>query len=327
MNLDFFLAALLVLDSTTPTFSASQARRDAFLQIGDFLDKTLRPGAVFDLKTSPNPVWGEIEARLLKALDGIEAEPSDAPPTAWQLYNDGVVLTVDGLVLGLDILPMPRGFGWAEPEGLTGRLADLLDVLFITHRHSDHYDKALVRACLERGKPVILPASLAADWADFKTVVPADDGQNLRVAGLDVTARRGFHVWRATMEEVPLVYYEVVCPGGFTFMFIGDLDYSKRIEKTPGREIDLFFIPWRHPNETYEPGHAAQTGVTFDAVQSALDKIQPRALLYEHLAELEHIYDGFAPSYDIALDLKARVTVPSELLFWGEHIRLPRHER
>ena len=122
------------------------------------------------------------------------------------------------------------------------------------------------------------------------------------------------------MEDVPLVYYEVVCPGGFTFMFIGDLDYSKTLEKTPGREIDLFFIPWRHPNETFEPGHAAQTGVTVDAVKAAVEKIRPRALLFEHLAELEHVYDGFPASYDIALDLKAQVGVPSELLFWGEHI-------
>ncbi|MBU1694018.1 MAG: MBL fold metallo-hydrolase [Verrucomicrobia bacterium] len=327
MNLDIFLATLMVLDSTPPIFSDSPARRDAFLRLGEFFEQSTRASAIFDLKTWPNPVWNEIETRLSRALDAIEAEPADAPATAWQLYNDGVVLTVDGLAIGLDIFPMPRRFGWAQPVGPTDRLASLLDVLFITHRHPDHYDKDLVQACLERGKPVVLPASLAADWADFKTVIPADDGQTFQVAGLEVTARRGFHVWRATMDEVPLVYYEAVCPGGFTFLFIGDLDYSKRLEKTPGREIDLFLIPWRHPNENHEPGHVAQTGVTFDAVQSALNKIQPRALLYEHLAELEHVYDGFPASYDIALDLKSRVSVPSELLFWGEHIRLPRHER
>ncbi|HOW97019.1 MAG TPA: MBL fold metallo-hydrolase [Kiritimatiellia bacterium] len=327
MNLDVFLATLLVLDSNPPTFDASPARRDAFLKIGEFIENNTRAGAPFDLKTSPNPFWQAIETRLLQALDGIEAEPADAPPTAWQLYNDGVVLTADGLAIGMDVFPFPRRFGWTDSADLTGRLADLLDVLFITHRHPDHYDKALVRACLERGKPVVLPAPLAADWPGVKTVIAADDGLAFKVAGLDVTARRGFHVWRATMEDLPLVYYEIVCPGDFTFLFIGDLDVSKKLEKTAGRDIDLFFVPWRHPNETYEPGHAAQTGRTYDAVQAALDKVRPRALLFEHLAELEHVYDGFPASYDIAIDLKARVRVPSELLFWGERIAWPSHPR
>lgn len=320
MSLDVFLATLMVLDSTPPTFSSNPARHDAFLKIGEFIENGTRAGMPFDLKIAPNPFWQAVEARLARALDGIEAEPADAPPTAWQMYNDGVVLTVDGLAIGLDVYPSPRRFGWADSADLTGRLASLLDVLFVTHRHPDHYDKALVRACLELGKPVVLPAPLAADWPDFKTVIEADDGRLFQVAGLDVTARRGFHVWRATMDEVPLVYYEVVCPGGFTFLFVGDLDYSKTLEKTARRSIDLFFVPWRHPNEAHEPGHAAQTGVTFDAVQAALDRIRPGALLFEHLAELEHVYDGFPASYDIALDLKARVDVPSELLFWGEHI-------
>lgn len=320
MNLDVFLATLMVLDSTPPSFSASPARHDAFMKIGEFIENSTRAGTPFDLKIAPNPFWQAIEARLAKAIEAIAAEPADAPPTAWQLYNDGVVLTADGLAIGLDIYPFPRRFGWPDSAGFTGRLAARLDVLFVTHRHPDHYDKALVRACLELGKPVVLPAALAADWPDFKTVIAADDGQQFKVAGLDVTARRGIHVWRASPDELPLVYYEVVCPGGFTFLFVGDLDYSKTLEKTAGRDIDLFFVPWRHPNEAHEPGHAAQTAVTFDAVQAALDKVRPRALLFEHLAELEHVYDGFPASYDIALDLKARVSVPSELLFWSERI-------
>lgn len=323
MNLDLFLAALMVLDSTPPSFAPSPARRAAFLRLGAFFEQATRAGGTLDLKSNPHPVWKEIEARLFRALDGIEGQPSEAPVTAWQLYNNGVVLTVDGLSIGLDVVLMPRGFGWTEPDKLKERLAGLLSVLFITHQHSDHYDRALVRACLEQGKPVVLPVSLAAEWADFKSVIPADDGQSFHVAGLDVLARRGIHVWQPNPEDIPLVYYEVICPGGFTFVFGGDLDYTKRLEKTPGRRVDLFFIPWRNPSERYEPGHPAQIGNTFDAVAIALDRLQPRALLYEHLGELEHVYRGFPASYDIALDLKDRVPVPSELLFWGESLIIP----
>ena len=58
MNIDLFLAALMVLDSTPPTFSADLARHKAFLQIGEFFDNSVRAGAAFDLKTQPNPLLG-----------------------------------------------------------------------------------------------------------------------------------------------------------------------------------------------------------------------------------------------------------------------------
>jgi L-ascorbate metabolism protein UlaG (beta-lactamase superfamily) len=323
MKLSELKKALDTLDAQPPAFHPNEQRDEAFLCIGRFLETATREGARFDLAQKPNAVWELIEARLLKALDEIEA-PSFAQNggVLWQMYNSGVIIRCAEIVMAFDVIPMPRKFGWSEPPGLTERIARDIDFLLVTHDHTDHYDGQLVRECLRLGKPVCMPASLAGEWESDVNLHAVDDGWTLDVSDTGIIGRRGCHVWREAMDEVPLVYYEVICPSGHRLIFGGDVDYTKSFEKTPGVAIDLLFLPWRAPNEAYEEGHEKQQGTPLDAARAALDRVGPRVLLYEHCGELEHVYDGFPSSYDIALHLKKSLDTPSELLFWGEHIAL-----
>jgi hypothetical protein len=88
---------------------------------------------------------------------------------------------------------------------------------------------------------------------------------------------------------------------------------------SPDARVRAFFVPWRAPNAAYEAGTPDARPLT-EAVQRAVDQLQPDTLIYEHCAELEHVYDGFPCSFDLALDLKQQLTTPSELLFWGESL-------
>lgn len=327
MSLKPFVDALRILDRHPPAFAPSAARRDALLRIGAFLERSTRPAQAYDLKAAPpgavHPVWREIEARLARAIAGADAaDLGRGQVSAWQMYNDGVVLRTGSVVIGLDVVPMPRCFGWPETPGLTEGLAGFLDLLLITHEHGDHYDRALVGACLRLGKPVLLPRHLARDWGTDPNLFPVGEGFELEIDDLHIRARRACHVWREDSDEMPLAVYEVACQEGFTFLFTGDADYTKDLAKSPGRKLDLLFVPWRAPNERYEDGRPEQVGSIFDALSAALRRLEPRALLYEHCAELDHVYGGFAASFDIALDLQRRISVPSELMFWGETIRL-----
>jgi len=323
MKFSLFEKAAAELTRQAPAFRANPARDAAFRQIGRFLETQTRPGQPFDLKKVAAPLWPFIHQRLETAMtEAAEADLAGDAITAWQMYNSGVVLRAGEIILGLDVIPMPRFFGWPEPDGLTQRTAELLDALLITHRHEDHYDKPLVRACLDLGKPVLMPAAMAAEWGHDINLHGVAHGELVELLDLRITCRQGFHVWRATMEELPLIYYELQTPAGFTLIFSGDLDYTKVFEKTPGRNLDLLFIPWRNPNEKYEDGRPEQIGSTLDAVKLALKAVKPRAILYEHYGELDHIYGGFSASYDMALDLKRNLEVPSELMFWGEHLPL-----
>lgn len=324
MSIESFLEALRALDAHPPTLAYDAARADAFLQMGRFFEQNLRPGQAFDLARWPNPAWEAVERRLDQALQQIAAEEGADDATLWQLYNDGVVVTTTGRAIGFDVVPYPRRFGWPDTLEFTEKLARQLDLLLVTHAHPDHYDRALVGEMLRRGRPVVLPESVAYEWPPEATVLVAREGADYVTDDVGILCRRGWHVWEKDPATVPLCYYEVVLPDEITLIFIGDHDYTRGLTKTPGRKLDVFFIPWRNPNETYEPGHPAYRGDTLDAVRRVVDILQPRLLLYEHVAEWEHVYDGFTAAYDLALRLQKNLPIPSELLFWGEHVRLPR---
>lgn len=322
MHLDDLKALAAVLDANPPSFRVNPARRDALLRVGEFLERAIRPGCPFDA-TKTDAVWHLIQPRLAHAL--AEARGADLgrrEVVLWQMYNHGVIVNTGGVLIGFDIIPMPQAFGWEELPGWTDTIAGALDLLIVTHHHGDHYRKALVRSCLAMGKPVILPGPLVSEWGCDVNLHAAEDGWETEIDDLHILAREGFHLWRQSVGDVPLRYYEVTCQEGYRFIFGGDLDYTKKFEKTAGAKVDLFFVPWRNPNEIYEAGHPAQEATTIDAVKIAIERIAPRALLFEHCGELEHVQEGFPPSYDIALDLQARLPVPSDLLYWGEHVRL-----
>ncbi len=323
MSIEAFTDAVSALDASPPVFQPLERRRKAFLQIGEFFEGHIREGGPFDLKRHAQPLWKLLKPRLQKAIrEAVETDHARDDVTLWQLYNDGVLLRTGEVVIGLDVIPVTRTPGWEDHADLVEELAATMDVLLITHPHADHYDKPLVRACLTMGKPVILPEPMAGEWERDPNLHAAHHGWELDLCDLHLTARHGIHIWRESLEDVPLAYYEVRCQRGFTFLFCGDLDYTKLLEKTPGAKVDLLFLPWRSPNESYEEGAPHRAGSRLDAVKIALKRIQPGRVLFEHYAELDHIYDGLPASYDMALELQRQLPVPAELLFWGEKVKL-----
>lgn len=301
-----------------PGFAVDPAREQVFLDLDRFFEAAVRPGQPFDLAQRPNPLWQWIDRRLLGTLAEAAAPPANPGGlTVWQMYNMGLLVRDAETVIGLDLISLP-GTG---PE-FTRRTAGLVDALFITHEHPDHYDAALVQACLDAGKPVFLPAPLADARPPHPRLRAMDEFHETAAAGIHVTARRGIHVWAKARTDIHLVYYELAFPSGQALLFCGDLDYTREFEKTPDRALDLLVIPWRSPGARYEPGAAEQVAERKDAVQIAVDRVRPRHLLFSHYAELGHVHDGMEASYAIAAGLKRAVPAPSEWLFWGERLEL-----
>lgn len=73
-----------------------------------------------------------------------------------KLYSSGVVLRTKEACIGIDIC-----YGEGLYDGLyKEELADMLDVLYVTHAHGDHYDLELFRMMMARGKPVVGPSTM-----------------------------------------------------------------------------------------------------------------------------------------------------------------------
>lgn len=312
-------ALLNVLREHPPTWARDPARAQAFLDLDDFLEAAIRPGLRYDLRLASNAVWQLIDERLQAALAEAAAPARAAGrPTVWQMYNMGLLARAGKTVIGMDLIPAAQ----ASPD-FNRRVAGLLQALLISHGHGDHYDRHLVRACLDRGCPVWMPSSLAGEWEREPLVHPVNEDRADETNGLRIVARRGVHVWAASREDPHTVYYEVTFPSGPTLLFCGDLDYTQELERTPGKEVDLLVLPWRSPSARYEPGDPRQVAGRPAAVRAALDRIRPRCVLYSHYAELHHVYGGCPASYALAADLKRNIATPSEWMFWGEHLELP----
>lgn len=320
MNLQPFEQALAALDLSAPSFDADSMRALRFAQLADFLESNVRSGQPFDLKTvQPNPLWLKIEDRLDAALrQWTRSRPPEGMWRIHQWYSSGILIDTGALKLGFDIIPFIKVFGWEDRYQLASRLAAELDALFITHRHEDHYDPEMVRACLAQGVPVYMPAALAQSWKAIPGLHAVEPDTEWKLGDLRIRARTGIHVWRDTADDLPLCIYECRQSDGRAIVYGGDADYTKFPPLSDDTQVVVYFLPWRAPNAAYEEGDPRQIAPVHVAVELGLQHIQPAYLFYVHCAELEHLYDGFTASFDIALSLKERLPVRSELMFWGE---------
>jgi L-ascorbate metabolism protein UlaG (beta-lactamase superfamily) len=287
------------------------------VEFGRFVENECRPGCRYDFARWPNLLWQKVEARMLAGLQRFLAA-EDESVTMLQWYNSGVFIRAAGKVIAFDIVPIPRYYGWPEPEGLTARIAAAIDVLLITHAHQDHFDIQLVNACRLLKKPVYMhPAALPADSA----VQPAADGCRHDFDKISFVAHHACHVWRKSREEVATAAFEVDFAGRFRMLFCGDADYTRNLDNVR-TQADAMFITWRNPGPQYEDGHPEQIGSTLDAVRLAVSRFAPRQLILEHYGELDHVYRGFSASYEMAIDLIRHIELPVLINFWGDMANL-----
>lgn len=295
-------------------------RSDTFLadliRFGHFLENNCRPGCCYDLGSWPNPVWQLLEAKLLFGLSAFAAADLVGEEVLLlQWYNSGILIKTGSLCLGFDLLPVPRYYNWPDTHNFTDRLAETVDALFITHNHADHFDPGLIEACTRLHKPVFMhPAAISSAASKIS---PLPDQMVARIEGAEIVAHHGCHVWRELPEEVATTAFEVRLKENFSFVFCGDLDYTKGLKQVCSAP-DVLFITWRNPGPRFEDGHPEQIATTIDAVNMAVDRLKPGRIMLEHYGELDHIYKGFSASFDLAVRLIDNLPVKTDILFWGD---------
>lgn len=298
--------------------SDSSGFHQQLVEFGRFLEKECRPGCRYDLACWPNLLWQKVEAQMLAGLQRfVDADGDGIRILQW--YNSGVFIRGAGKTIAFDLVPVPRYYGWPEPDGLTARIADAIDALFITHNHQDHYDEDLVKACNAAGKSVFMHPNAVPQGFE---IIKSADGGGGNIGDVVYTAHHACHVWRSRIEEVPLAAFEVDFADVFRILFCGDADYTRDMAGTkPG--VDALFITWRNPGPKYEDGHPDQTSTTLDAVKLAITQFMPQRLILQHYGELDHVYKGFSASYEMAVEIiRAIDELPVSIYFWGDLIKL-----
>ena len=106
------------------------------------------------------------------------AKIPDGSLRLWRIYNMGYIIKGPKHTVAIDITARPEFYAvdggrfvkdtntvvWCKSDWK--RLAELADMIFVTHPHGDHYNRAGIEAFVEAKKPVVVPCDLVAYTAN-----------------------------------------------------------------------------------------------------------------------------------------------------------------
>ncbi len=186
-----------------------------------------------------------------KLIDEIRAHKKGI--AVWWVGHNGWLIKSDDILVGTD-LPLETK-AREVPSPITAReLASELDISFVTHEHSDHFERETSRILVENGNCIFVMPASCLDAAKKEVQIPDD---RIKIA----EPRKEFDVGEVHIEAVRAihgnrnyaVYYEanlqdcgyVITMGGKRFLQMGD---SVLLEDQLFLEnIDvLFFSPTEH---------------------------------------------------------------------------------
>ncbi|VAX18224.1 hypothetical protein MNBD_IGNAVI01-1969 [hydrothermal vent metagenome] len=268
-----------VLTQYPPSYPAASERKGALY----LLDAVLHDKYAAFRK----PVQRFYRTRLENTLSEIENTKVSEGAIIWKLYNMGFIVRTKSVTLAFDLV---RGStagskDFELSDETMKRFVEQCDVLFISHKHSDHIDKGVAQEFIDNGKPVVAATQLWKNDPIFEKIThlkrEADTKQTLPIQNgkiyLDVVTYPG-HQMSGTLNNVPLVF----TPEGITVSHMGDqinegdfmVDYDWIDNVAKKYQVDILLPPcWT--NELYRivkgfdpklviPGHENELGHPVD---------------------------------------------------------------
>jgi serine protease AprX len=258
-----------------------------------------------------------IQAYHARALDHALARLQEPGPARGlevvQLYNCGVILRSGAARVGIDVVTGRHvwGVNWPVADDVLARLADSIDVLLVTQRLPDHLDPDLVRALLDRGRPVVVPQEVRAAVGADCVGLAAGAVRTLEAGGqpVEVRAHRARHWWDPEGQVVQRSYE--VTLGGLLVHHLADHDHGQFLDLT--RAPDLLLATVGRLSADVHPRESAR---------ALTARARPGLLLPTHLAELGRPGYGGEDGYDAVVSRLEGLDAPWRLLTWGEAVRI-----
>jgi L-ascorbate metabolism protein UlaG (beta-lactamase superfamily) len=222
----------------------------------------------------------------------------------WKFYNFTFIVRTRNHTFAFDVSHGFREVTMSSEQ--LRRIAEQVDVAFISHDHPDHADVAFAEQMAELGKKVVIPESLWRD-SNIENVLTRVKGQYAgSVAGVSFTAFPG-----SQGSTLPNPVY-LVAADGMTFMHMGDQSRSSDFDawiKGLGRrhDVNVLFVNCRD-----------------GSMKKKIAEIDPDLVIPGHENELRHIVDGRQGVVRTLSNLED-VEQPFVLMHWGEyfHYRVP----
>ena len=233
----------------------------------------------------------------------LESAIPSADLIIYKLYNEGTIITVSDVCIGIDIILE------SQNDDLAAGFAKKLDGLLISHRHGDHFvPQSQLHAELKKaGKPIVI----TDDQASLSIGEKLASGQ---IGSLKWISFKGGHVKLNFSSFFLLTFAD-------KWRIIHSGDNTRWIEFAKSeyaRDIDVFLLK----PESMVSGLEGHTGIQ-EAMIETLQRIHPRYVIPHHLLELGHGKDAYGHDMGLRLSQQVPNGVDTVMLQWGESWRLP----
>jgi hypothetical protein len=297
-----FLFSLLAVDqeSRAQSNNFSEIRENLLMnrpQTGDLEIRKQSFACIDELVTGSyskqqDEIYKFYRLMLEKAMIEINNEKVESGATVWQIYNHGFIVKTPSVLLAFDLYDY---YGCAHLKELAG----LLDVMFITHNHTDHLSPELEQEMVKLNKPVIRSVNSSVTHASTTINV----GDSINEVKLLVTQHTGLH-------SIAIQMFEVVTPEGIKIFHTGDNQTSETLPVVNNVDI-LLLNAWVN-----ESGWTS----SIEGSRNAINKIKPKVTLPGHILEIGHVLSaGYVVTYsEVFMVNEIDLGCEYYVLMWGE---------
>jgi len=172
------------------------------------------------------PAQDFFHAQNIQLVKELETTKIKNGAKIWKVYNMGFIVRTQTVTIAFDLVSgiTSGSRDFALPDSLMDRMVRQCDILFISHKHADHAEKAIATRFLGEGKPVVSPDQVwKGDSIATSILHPervAEKVHSINLSGnrtLTVIAYPG-HQMQSTDNNVVLV----TTPDGITIAHTGD---------------------------------------------------------------------------------------------------------
>jgi len=231
---------------------------------------------------SRKPARDFFHSQFDKLINELEGTKIESGARTWKIYDMGFIVRTKTVTIAFDLV---SGITSGSQEfALSGaeldRLVKQCDILFISHKHRDHAEKAVAERFLGSGKPVVSPEEAwRGDSISAQILHPGrkvDKVHQIKLAGskaLSVIVFPGHQ-----MEDTDCNVVLVTTPEGITMAhlgdqinegdFMGDFEWIDKVAKSHRVDIlmpaawttDIFRIVKGFDPALVLPGHELELG-------------------------------------------------------------------
>lgn len=131
-----------------------------------------------------------LDIRVKQAISEIKNAPvSESGVRVWSLLNMGAVIKSSKAVISIDVANIPF------VSNSQDELAEVSDILLVTHADSDHFDQKLLKSALSNNKKIVFPKGIYFEKTgeNSQNIFELESGTRTKIGNIFITAFQTDH--------------------------------------------------------------------------------------------------------------------------------------